>query len=111
MTKFPPPKKKYTLSGTKSEQLQSKVISFLRFPLCAAVVMIHIVANTDSCANTPIYDSVHYLFGDIFARVAVPLFFMFSGYLFFYKSEKFALDDYKRKLQKRINPKSFNPLS
>lgn len=86
----------------ESEQLQSKVISFLRFPLCVAVVMIHIVANTESCANTPIYDSVHYLFGDIFARVAVPLFFMFSGYLFFYKSEKFALDDYKRKLQKRI---------
>lgn len=75
---------------------------FCNLPLCAAVVMIHVHANIWNCPIHPIYDSVHYLFRDILARVAVPLFFMFSGYLFFYKSEEFTLDDYKRKLRKRI---------
>lgn len=92
-------KENQVISG---EELQSKVISFLRFPLCAAVVLIHININTENCSTHPLYDSVHYLFAQILARVAVPLFFMFSGFLFFYKSEKLHFSDYKGKLTKRI---------
>lgn len=84
------------------EQLQSKVISFLRFPLCAAVVLIHVNINTKDCLAYPIYDSVHYLCAQIIARVAVPLFFMFSGFLFFYKLDKFTTSTYRNKLVKRI---------
>lgn len=86
-----------------NEQLQSEVISFLRLPLCVAVVLIHVLANTSNCVTHPIYDSVHYLLSEIFSRVAVPLFFMFSGFLFFYKVDKFTLSRYKNKLTKRIH--------
>ena len=92
-------KEKQIISG---EQLQSRVISFLRFPLCAAVVLIHININTKACLTHPLYDSVHYFCAQIIARVAVPLFFMFSGFLFFYKSEEFTFSSYKGKLTKRI---------
>lgn len=64
--------------------------------------MIHIVVNTKDCVVHPLYESVHYLFAQILARVAVPLFFMFSGYLFFNRHDTFTALNYKKKLQKRI---------
>lgn len=87
------------LSG---EQLQSKVISFLRFPLCVGVVLIHVGTNTENCPSHPLFDSVQYLFAQILARVAVPLFFAFSGFLFFNKNECFTFSNYKEKLRKRF---------
>lgn len=81
--------------------LESKVISFLRFPLCVGVVLIH-VNVIPNAGSTPIYDSIHLIFREVIARVAVPLFFMFSGYFFFYKSVDFCFLDYKMKLRKRI---------
>ena len=86
----------------KKEKLQSQVISFLRFPLCVAVVLIHIRCDTKECFVHPIYDSVNYLFAQILTRVAVPLFFMFSGFLFFNRSDEFTLLTYREKLMKRI---------
>lgn len=83
------------------EELQSKVISFLRFPLCVAVVFIHIHIGTKDGITYPMYDSLRYFFADILARVAVPLFFMFSGFLFFKKSEQLTFANYKEKLTKR----------
>lgn len=91
-------KENQVISG---EQLQSRVISFLRFPLCVAVVFIHIYIWKDGITY-PIYDSVRYFFAQIIARVAVPLFFMFSGFLFFFKSEELTFSNYKGKLTKRI---------
>lgn len=87
---------------TNCEYLQSQVISFLRFPLCVLVVMIHVGINTKDCPEHSLYDSVHYLFADIIARVAVPLFFLFSGFLFFYRTEKFTWGVYNEKLAKRV---------
>lgn len=84
------------------EQLQSLVISFLRFPLCVGVVMIHIVINTKDCPLHPLYDSINYFFAQILARVAVPMFFMFSGFLFFYRTDSFTFGVYKEKIKKRI---------
>lgn len=95
--------------------LQSNVISFLRFPMIVAVVLIHTqieVVNGmvgDMSVSYPfggaypIYESVLYLFVKILTRVAVPLFFMFSGFLFFYNVEEFSISVYFNKLRKRIH--------
>lgn len=85
-----------------SEQLHSEVISFLRFPLCVGIVLIHASVNTENCVVCPIYESVYYLFAQILARVAVPLFFLFSGFLFFNRLDRFTLSVYTEKLRKRI---------
>lgn len=91
----------------KEEQLQSKVISFLRFPLIVAVVFIHSqpheviiggISLVDS-NNLNTYTYVNFLISGVIARVAVPLFFFISGFLFF--KGVFNVESYKRKLKKR----------
>lgn len=87
------------------QQLQSKVISFLRFPLIVGVLFIHsqtslAVVGGISNLNTPVFNIVRDLFSYILSAVAVPLFFMMSGYLFFYNTE-FSKECYKDKLKKR----------
>ena len=97
-----------------SEQLQSKVISFLRFPLIVGVVLIHAQITTINGiegnfkaphpfdGTFPLYESTFYLCAQILARIAVPLFFMFSGFLFFYKTNGFTAQTYAEKLKKRV---------
>ena len=71
-----------------SNELQSKVIDWLRFPLMVMVVMIH----TSLCRNVdyslPITEMsvsaiVHYIFASGICFAAVPTFFFISGFLFF----------------------------
>lgn len=91
-----------------NEELQSKTIAFLRFPLIVGVVLIHshikevIVDGVDLMvgAEFPVYTVVSNLLSDVFARIAVPLFFFISGFLFFYRS-KFTMSVYQDKLRKR----------
>ncbi|WP_455623636.1 acyltransferase family protein [Parabacteroides sp.] len=93
-----------------NDELQSKTIAFLRFPLIVGVVLIHshitdgVVMNgvtVFSPVDFPVYRAVSNLLSDVFARVAVPLFFFISGFLFFYKSA-FSASVYKDKLRKRV---------
>ena len=94
---------------TASEALQSKTIAFLRFPLIVGVVLIHstlgdVVINgvrMADAADFPLYDNFSYLFSQIFARIAVPLFFFISGYLFFFKTDGFSGQTYVAKMKKR----------
>ncbi len=87
--------------------LQSKVISFLRFPLIVAVVMIHsspqhiIVGGVEffDDNNLGFYGYIYNLITEIIAQSAVPLFFFISGFLFF-KGE-FTYESYLRKLKRR----------
>ena len=95
--------------------LQSQVISFLRFPLIVAVVFIHtqitaiggIKANLSApfqfAGQFPIYETTVFLVAQIFARLAVPLFFIFSGFLFFKKCDEFNTSTYFNKLKKRTH--------
>lgn len=103
-----------TSQATTNSQLQSKTISFLRFPLIVLVVLIHTqinsingISSNDTITNPfsgafPIYESNSFLFSQIIARIAVPLFFFISGFLFFYKTPDFSLSTYAAKLKKRI---------
>ena len=88
--------------------LLSDTIRFLRFPLIVGVVLIHSqiagewmerVTNTPTF-DFPVYSSLTYFFSCIIARISVPLFFFFSGFLFFYKTS-FNRSIYFQKLCKR----------
>lgn len=69
-----------------SDQLLSTIISFLRFPLCVAIVYIHSLVLEFMGGNPESYPltsfATHIISVNI-AGVAVPLFFFISGFLFF----------------------------
>lgn len=92
-----------------NDELQSQTISFLRFPLIVGVVLIHShitkIGSLDLTISGifPAYTYVSYLFSEIFARIAVPVFFFISGFLFFYNTCCFTRDIYIHKLRKRAS--------
>ena len=98
-------------SKKTNEEILSQTIAFLRFPLIAGVVLIHSTVNDVVIKGVQLippdghwfYDTISYLFSDIFAAVAVPLFFFISGFLFFYKTEAFTKEVYAKKLKRRVH--------
>lgn len=95
----------------EQENLISKTISFLRFPLIIGVILIHadlskIIIAGHKCINNidyPIYANISYLFSNIIAQISVPLFFFISGFLFFYKVQIFNNKVYLQKIKNRIH--------
>lgn len=90
-----------------NEYLISKVVNVMRFPLVVLVVLIHVLGCIRQSADVPveelsIFYSFAYLFSEIVARTAVPLFFAISGYYFFYRLESFSAEVYGNKIRKRI---------
>lgn len=91
-------------------KLQSQTIGFLRFPLMLMVVFIHAPhtkgdmqsVNYYNMSGEDIYTIVVAL-AHTLTNVAVPAFFMFSGFLFFYNTKSFTKEIYFGKLQKRIS--------
>ncbi|MBO7145188.1 MAG: acyltransferase family protein [Salinivirgaceae bacterium] len=93
------------------DELQSKTISFLRFPLIVGVVFIHFnlvkmglsAHGVNYCVSYPdwFYLLIRF-FSEVLPSMAVPMFFLFSGYLFFYRTD-FDGSIYKAKLRKRVN--------
>lgn len=90
------------------DTLLSKVISFLRFPLTVMVVFIHF-SLTDGLmvhgvkhglGNPDWFFHIVNFFSEVLARIAVPLFYMFSGFLFFNKKD-FTREIYGQKLKSR----------
>lgn len=79
----------------KGRPLYSQTIDFLRFPLAIMVILLHnnplgiqlsLSDNNMSLYHQfPLYFSIHHLFTNDVTRIAVPLFFFISGYLFFLK--------------------------
>jgi surface polysaccharide O-acyltransferase-like enzyme len=91
------------------EQLLSKTISWLRFPLAVGIVFIHnqmdhieIQGTILDFDNWPVVKYSVNLFSQVLPRIAVPLFFFFSGYLFF-KSGVFNREVWKNKLKSRTH--------
>lgn len=90
----------------KSNSIQSKTIEWLRFFCIAAVVLLHAVG--DPLEGKDIisyqygaYDTTRILFSEGLCRVAVPIFFFVSGYLFFVKLEEWRTDVWVAKLKRR----------
>ena len=72
----------------------SNIISFLRFPLAVMVVFIHCFGagecrigdiHWDAFSAWNAYDIIRVAMKNIICQVAVPAFFLMSGYLFFQK--------------------------
>lgn len=91
-----------------NDELLSKTISYLRFPLTVGVVFIHF--NLAYCLN--IHGVIHglenpewyffilHLISGVLPTIGVPLFFIISGFLFFYRAD-FDKGVYKQKLRTR----------
>lgn len=93
-----------------SEEQQSVVIQFLRFPLSVMAVFIHSFGAIDGAiapcmvkdySGIDWYNIIRILFSHVFPSVAVPTFFFISGYLFFYKTNM-SISSYMKKINSRI---------
>jgi len=93
----------------KSDELLSKTINYLRFPLTLGIVFIHFnLAKHNFVLNGVSYGAeypnwFYYIinfFSEVLPRIGVPLFFFISGFLFFYKRD-FDFNVYKRNLKSR----------
>lgn len=90
----------------KDDSIKSKTIEWLRFFCVGAVVFIH-AAGSPLEGNDVIsfrygaYDTIRILISEGLCRVAVPIFFLISGYLFFVRLEKWDKDVWFEKLKKR----------
>ena len=82
-------------------QLQSKTIDVLRFPMVAAVVLLH-HAYTLMDSSSATVSALCVLFHGILCRLSVPFFFFIAGYLFFSKLERWDWGVWKTKLERRI---------
>ncbi len=84
---------------------QLHYITALRFPLALLVVLIHCdIAQRTTGANSQFADIAPLceFFSKRITAVAVPMFFVISGFLFFRGKQEFTLADYKAKLQSRV---------
>ncbi len=80
-------------------------IDALRFPLIVGVVFIHGVLPNVSYSlggEYPIYSICSKFFSGVVAEICVPLFFLFSGFMFFYSVDTFSTSVYLAKLRRRF---------
>lgn len=91
----------------RDNSVRSNTIEWLRFFCICAVVLLHSIGDpleghdTISFHNGA-YDTVRILFSEGFCRVAVPIFFFFSGYLFFVGFDGWRTDIWTGKLKRRV---------
>ncbi|WP_336533514.1 acyltransferase [Bacteroides acidifaciens] len=91
--------------------LDSEVIKVLRFPLAVMVVFLHaepyiqgwnITSMTVGHMGLNITGVIMYSISHILTQIAVPAFFVISGYLFFKKLEIWNCKEWERKIRSRI---------
>lgn len=86
----------------------SDIISTLRFPLLLMVVLIHCSLKYKIGAHAGQYSSatnIMYFFSDSLCSIAVPTYFLMSGYLFFGilgQNRIFTINNYVDKIRKRV---------
>lgn len=90
-----------------NDELMSKTISYLRFPLTLGVLYIHATGcltmqgtKYGEMESSEWYNFIIDIFSYMLPCISVPLFFMISGFLFFYKTD-FDANTYRKKLKKR----------
>lgn len=90
--------------------IYSQTITLLRFPLAVLILLLHSsfeheLRNGVSIFEgweAPIYHHIDFLFVQNICNIAVPLFFLILGFLFFVKDDAFTFDKYKTKLRKKF---------
>lgn len=98
------------ITKTKFSTDLSNLFSIIRFPLIIGVVFIHAHVTNVGIANGKIISNIEqntftflfqYYISEILARVCVPLFYIISGYLFYWNFNG-LFSEYKRKIVSRI---------
>ena len=102
---------KYTIE-TNYQDLQSQTLNIVRFPLIILVVFIHnqgigdklsdIYINWSNLSDIDYYNFIRLFTVQVIARIAVPAFFIISGFLFFFNVTFFDKNNYLIKLRKRF---------
>ena len=87
----------------KYSSLQSRTIEWLRFFCAALVVFLHAFGPREASYKNGVYDILRILLSQGIGRVAVPIFFLISGYLFFIKLENWNTKIWINKCKKRIH--------
>jgi len=90
----------------KKKDLQFAIIENMRLPLVLMVIFIHAFSSVH-CVPEEGLD--YYLFkyfestlSLVVSHIAVPIFFLFSGFLFFINIERLDISTYKRKIKSRL---------
>ena len=85
----------------------SKVITWLRFPLACLIVLLHSQIQEPTYRPIVVSSGFAYalkiLLSEGICRIAVPAFFLISGYLFFLNLEKWDKDVWIGKMKRRIH--------
>ena len=84
-----------------------EVIETMRFPLIFLVVIIHMVGFDSPRIDFnggawSFYIFISEMFSHNLGRIAIPLFFIFSGYFFFRKLAEWTWDGYATQLKKKV---------
>lgn len=82
-------------------EIQSRSIDLLRFPMAVAVVMLHYSTSviSDASGTLKVFCVV---FQEGLCRLAVPCFFLISGYLFYNQLQGWDWIIWKRKIKSRV---------
>ena len=93
-------------------ELQSKTISYIRFPLIVLIVYIHnqgmgtplgeVSISWANFSDIDAYNLLRLVITEVIARAAVPAFFILSGYLFFFGKTSFSRETWLTALKKRF---------
>lgn len=91
--------------------IQSATISNLRFPMIVAVVFIHALGNLEvvaphydsSFSGIDLYNLIRITFSIVLPSIAVPIFFIISGFLYFNNIKEWSIRIYKKKIQRRFH--------
>lgn len=80
---------------------QSRLIDWLRFPLAAAVVLLHAGESTTGMYDSDFSGMLRIVLSQGICRIAVPCFFLFSGFLFFNRFHEWDTKVWLGKIRKR----------
>lgn len=96
----------------KNTVLQSQVIDWLRFPLIIGVVFIHSfgshtydlqIMHSDPFSGVSTFNWIRICLSNVITHISVPVFYLISGYLFFYNlGGAFDINIFKNKIKKRF---------
>lgn len=78
----------------------SHTIDWLRFPLIAAVVLLH--SGENGVTGPDAYSTLCIILSHGIMKIAVPCFFLISGFLFFGKLEEWSTEVWKGKVKARV---------
>jgi hypothetical protein len=91
-------------NNTNDLHLLSETVNMVRFPMAVLVVFIHTCSTHIDLTDIShiIYQLIRAFFSSVLGQVAVPTFFLISGYLFYQNLDKWNWQIYFEKLKRRI---------